>query len=93
MQNLPRFAWSDAALKQLGDLPLKIRKQVVQKARTLLENPHPPGSRKLHNIEGSLGEPIYRIRSGDYRILYMEKSVPAYTLVILDVGNRKDVYR
>jgi mRNA-degrading endonuclease RelE of RelBE toxin-antitoxin system len=34
--------------------------------------------------------PVYRVRQGDYRILY---SVRPIIIVILDIGHRKDVYR
>ena len=35
---------------------------------------------------------MYRERSGDYRILYVVRSNPA-EVMILDIDNRKDVYR
>jgi mRNA interferase RelE/StbE len=37
-------------------------------------------------------EPVYRIRSGDYRVVYAVRSDPN-EVVILDIGHRKDVYR
>ena len=83
------FVFHKAALKYLETLPPKLRKQVTQKARALHTNPHPVGSKKLQGEETDEGEPIYRERSGDYRILYL---VRVDEVVILDIDHRKDVY-
>ena len=83
------FVFHKAALKYLETLPHKLRKQVTQKARALHTNPHPVGSKKLQGEETDEGEPIYRERSGDYRILYL---VRVDEVVILDIDHRKDVY-
>lgn len=37
-------------------------------------------------------EAVWRLRSGDYRILYVVKSNPE-EIIVLDIGHRKDVYR
>ncbi len=52
----------------------------------LAENPYPPGVRKLSGAQHT-----YRIRVGDYRIIF---SIFAAELVIeiIRVGHRKDVY-
>jgi mRNA interferase RelE/StbE len=86
------FAFTDAALNFLETLPPKIRKQVVKKAKALHTNPHPQGSKKLHDVVTDDGDPVYRERSGDYRILYVVRSNPDEVL-ILDIDHRKDVYR
>lgn len=87
------FAFTDVALDFIETLSPKIRKQVVKKAKTLLANPFPPGCKKLHDVETDEGEPVYRERSGDYRILYVVRSKPSAEVMILDIDNRKDVYR
>lgn len=86
------FAFTDAALDYLETLPPKIRRQVIKKAKALMANPHTPGSKKLHDVETPEGDPVYRERSGDYRILYVIKEDPAL-VIILDIDHRKDVYR
>ena len=86
------FAFTDRALDFIETLPPKVRKQVVKKAKELLANPFPQGSKKLKGIETDDGEPVYRERSGDYRILYVVRSNPSVVLII-DIDNRKDVYR
>jgi mRNA interferase RelE/StbE len=86
------FAFTDPSLDFLGTLPPKIRRQVIKKAKALHTSPHPPTSKKLHDVETPDGDPVYRERSGDYRILYVVRSNQAEVL-ILDIDNRKDVYR
>jgi len=83
------FVFHKAALKYLETLPPKLRKQVTQKARALHTNPHPVGSKKLQGEETDDGEPIFRERSGDYRILYL---VRVDEVLVLDIDHRKDVY-
>ena len=86
------FAFTDAALDTLDDLPPKLRKQVIKKARTLLTDPHPPGCKKLVGVETEDGEAVYRVRSGDYRILYIVRTKPE-EVIIVDIDHRKDVYK
>lgn len=86
------FAFTAAALDFLDSLPPKIRRQVVKKAKALHANPHPQGSKKLQDVETAEGDPVYRERSGDYRILYVVREKPA-EVIILDIDHRKDVYR
>lgn len=90
--HLVGFAFTARALDFLTDLPPKIRRQVVRKAKALHTNPFPPTSKKLHDVETPDGQPVYRERSGDYRILYIVRAKPA-EVVILDIADRKDVYR
>ena len=73
--------------------PSKIRAQIVKKAKTLILNHHPPGSLKLHNITSDTKEPIYRVLSGDYRILYVVRTLPHSLVLVIEVDDRKDVYR
>ena len=86
------FAFTDRALDFVETLPPKIRKQVVKKAKGLLADPFPQGSKKLKDVATDDGEPVYRERSGDYRILYVVRSDPSEVLII-DIDHRKDVYR
>lgn len=84
------FAFTSAALDFLATLPPKIRKQVIKKAKALHANPHPQGSKKLHDVVTDDGDPVYRERSGDYRILYIARPDE---VMILDIDHRKDIYR
>jgi mRNA interferase RelE/StbE len=54
---------------------------------TLAKNPRPPGCLKLQG-----GNELYRVRVGDYRIVYQVQDDILVVLVV-DVGNRRDIYR
>ncbi len=90
MGNLYGFAYAEAALSYLeSTVPTRIRGQIRRRIERLAADPTPPGCKKLINVTD--GEyPVYRVRQGDYRILY---SVRPIIIVILDIGHRKDVYR
>jgi mRNA interferase RelE/StbE len=90
MASLYGFAYTEAALKYLETkVPNKIRGQIKKRIEVLAATPTPPGSKKLVGVTD--GEyPVYRVRQGDYRILY---SIRPVIIVILDIGHRKDVYR
>ena len=76
-----------AALKALQEIPTKDRERIRSKIDGLAENPRPPGVKRLKGDEG-----YYRIRSGDYRILYLIVEAKLLVLVV-KIGNRRDVYK
>ncbi len=92
MSPLQGLVITKATLANLATIPLKIRMQLIKKAKALIIDPHPPRSKKLRGVTTEGGEPIYRLRSGDYRILYIVRSNPG-EVIVLDIDNRKDVYR
>jgi mRNA interferase RelE/StbE len=73
------------AQKELANLPkpnyLRIRDSIAE----LGSNPRPIGCKKLTGREG------WRIRSGDYRIIY-EIDDPQRRVIVLNIGHRKDIY-
>lgn len=75
-----------SAEKELERLPEKIHDRIVQALLSLKENPLPDGVRKLHGREG------YRIRVGDYRILYT-MNASERKVEVFSVADRKEVYR
>ncbi len=74
-----------SAAKELEALPSKHRKRVLAKAQSLAENPRPHGTEKLS------GEEKYRLRQGDYRVLYSINDA-AMTVTIVKIGHRREVY-
>jgi len=61
-------------------------RQRVRGAITLLAlDPRPPASRRLR------GRPEFRVRVGDYRILYTVHD-DVLTVVVITLGHRRDVY-
>lgn len=84
------FTYDQAALEYLDTLPKKFRRQIKDKIQSLAGEPRPPGTKQLHEVTDG-PNPVYRLRSGDYRILYSIRNET--TIVVLDIGHRKDVYR
>ena len=67
-------------------LPHLIAAKIENSLLELEENPRPAGCKKLK------GRPGYRIRVGDYRIIYeIEDNI--LRVIVIDAGNRKDIYR
>jgi len=75
-----------SAAKELEGLPLKIRRLVVAKIHALGSLPRPARVEKLSGLEK------YRLRQGDYRVLYAIDD-GAQTVRVLKIGHRRDVYR
>jgi mRNA interferase RelE/StbE len=76
-----------SAAKEIEDVPnRKDRRRIIERIRSLGDEPRPPGCQKLS------GQDKYRVRQGVYRIVY---SIQDEILVvqIVKVGHRKDVYR
>lgn len=75
-----------SAVKEIESLPKKDLKVVLDKISFLSENPRPHDCKKLS------GQEKYRIRCGNYRILYaIEDAV--LVVYVVKVGHRKDIYR
>jgi mRNA interferase RelE/StbE len=81
-----RLLIRSSAAKELDAVPGKDRHRIVAKIAGLAANPRPPGSEKLS------GEEKYRLRQGDYRILYSILDA-SMTVTIVKIGHRREVYR
>jgi len=75
-----------SAAKELAQLPSKDRGHVVARIQSLADDPRPVGAEKLS------GQERYRVRQGDYRILY-EIEDQVLRVVVVKLGHRRDVYR
>jgi mRNA interferase RelE/StbE len=76
------------ALKEIDSIGRRAdRTRIMERIHKLARNPRPPGSKKL---KGPFER--YRLRQGDYRILY-EIRHEVLIVTVVKVGNRKDVYR
>lgn len=75
-----------SAEKELDNLPNNIQNRIINLLFKLEKDPRPRGAKKLRGMEG------YRLRTGEYRILYMvsdkDKDIEVYS-----IAHRKDVYR
>jgi mRNA interferase RelE/StbE len=75
-----------SAEREIERLPTPVRRLVVRRIQALATEPRPNGSQKL------AGEDKYRVRQGDYRIVYtIEDAI--VTVTVVRVAHRSDVYR
>jgi mRNA interferase RelE/StbE len=65
----------------------KIQRQLIRRIEALRKDPRPAGSKLLH-----AAKKIYRVRSGNYRIIYQIKD-EKLLIIIVKVSDRKDIYR
>lgn len=75
-----------AAVRALRKLDPKLRPRIEGAIALLAEDPRPPASRPLK------GRPGYRVRVGDYRIIYTIQD-DVLVIVVVTLGHRRDVYR
>lgn len=75
-----------SAAREIEALPPHDRRLVVERIGRLAEVPRPRGCEKL------AGGERYRVRQGDYRIIYSVED-SALVVLVVKVGNRRDVYR
>ena len=75
-----------AAVRQLRKLDPPGRRRVQAAIDLLAEEPRPPGARQLVGGAGA-----WRVRTGDFRIIYDIRDGELLVLVI-KVGHRRDVY-
>ena len=81
-----RLQIKPSAVKELEAIQLKDRKRLVAKLRRLANEPRPDGCEKLS------GHDKYRVRQGDYRVLYSVDD-SEQSVVVVKIGHRRDVYR
>jgi mRNA interferase RelE/StbE len=82
-----QIEWKESAQKELRRLPHLVVGRIITAVDALAENPFSSGVVKLTGAEYS-----FRIRVGDYRVIYtVEKAV--LTIQIIRVRHRRDVYR
>jgi mRNA interferase RelE/StbE len=76
-----------AARKDIDRLPAKQRERVESAIASLADNPRPRGCVKMKAKVDT-----YRIRVGNYRVLY-EVYDNELVIIVVTVGDRKDIYR
>jgi len=76
-----------SALKVLAKLPRTDRLRIKVRMDALSADPRPSGATKLSGPEG-----LYRIRAGDYRIVYAVQD-KALLVLVVRIGHRREVYR
>ena len=76
-----------SAERELKAIPIQFARQIRARIKSLEDDPRPPGCKKLKGESRGL----YRIRQGDYRIIY-DVQDQITTVTVVKVGDRKDVY-
>ncbi len=82
-----QIKWTNSAKKELRKLDKKVIPRLIDAVDELVTNPYPQGVKKIVNSDNN-----YRIRVGDYRIIYQ---VISNTLIIyiMKVGTRQNIYK
>jgi len=75
-----------SAAKELQDIPKKDLLKIIKRIQSLVENPRPAGSQKLSARQQ------YRIRQGDYRIIYSIDDKD-FVVDVVKIGHRREIYR
>ncbi|MFQ5874520.1 MAG: type II toxin-antitoxin system RelE/ParE family toxin [Dehalococcoidia bacterium] len=75
-----------AAEREIEKLPSSVHTRISGRILSLEDNPRPRGTRKLS------GREEYRLRVGDYRVLYTIDDSNR-VVIVFAVGHRREVYR
>lgn len=81
-----RIELKKSAQKNLAQLPKDVQHRIGEAINALANDPRPDGCKKLQGYEDT-----YRIRIGDYRVIY-EVHDGRLLIYVLRIADRKDVY-
>ena len=81
-----RVVIKKSAAKEIEKIQKKDRIRIIEKIRSLSNEPHQEGSKKLSRQEK------YSIRQGNYRILY-QIIADELIIIVVKIGHRRDVYK
>ena len=76
----------ESVSRDLKGIPKKDVRRILAAIESLADDPRPPGTKKLS------GQERYRLRQGNYRILYSIED-DSLTVCVVRVRDRRDVYR
>jgi mRNA interferase RelE/StbE len=81
-----RIEYDPSAVRALRKLSTSLQRRIIAKIETLADNPRPPSAIKMS------GHDVYRLRVGDYRVIYAIADEQLVVLVV-EIGHRRDIYR
>ncbi|MCX5871609.1 MAG: type II toxin-antitoxin system RelE/ParE family toxin [Deltaproteobacteria bacterium] len=81
-----KIYFKESVEKDFRAIPKKDLQKIILRIQSLARDPRPPGHEKL------TGKERYRIRQGHYRIIYSIQD-NEFTVWVVKVGHRKDIYR
>lgn len=82
-----RIEFAPRAEREFRALDGSIQRRIARRIESLSQNPYPVGIKKLQG-----DDEIYRLRIGDYQILYQVKR-RALLVLILGIEHRREIYR
>ena len=82
-----QIEFTASAARSLSKFGKALQFRITAKIDALANQPRPPGVEKLHGRRNR-----YRLRVGDYRIIY-EIQDRILLVLIVDIGHRKEIYR
>jgi mRNA interferase RelE/StbE len=82
-----RIEFTAGARKGLAGLPRAAQERIAPRITALSDDPRPRGVDRIKGEDG-----LYRIRVGDYRVVYAIRD-DRLIVTVVRVGDRKDVYR
>lgn len=82
-----QIEFAPSAEREFKKLPKAVQTPLAREIDSLSTNPHPDGAEKIAQIDH-----CYRIRQGDYRIIYVVHDSVLVVLVVR-IGNRREVYK
>ena len=86
-QRVYRVEYVRQAERELAELPRRDQARVAEKINALARNPRPRGVKKLAGAES-----LYRLRVGEYRVVY-EIRDRVLLILVVRVAHRREVYR
>ena len=79
--------FTSRALRDLNGFDAQVRARLFRAIEALRLDPHPPASKRLKGSE------TFRLRVGDYRVIYEVGEDSRLRILVLTVGHRREVYR
>ncbi len=80
------LVFKEPVSKDLKEIPKQDVQRILERIDALRDEPRPQGSVRLS------GKEYYRVRQGNYRIIY-EIQDAQLVVIVIKVGHRREVYR
>ena len=80
------LVFKESVSKDLKEIPKQDVRRILERIDALRDEPRPQGSVKLS------GKEYYRVRQGNYRIIYAIQD-SQLVVIVIKVGHRREVYR
>ena len=78
-----------SARKEFDKLPERVQDQVLEALAVLCQNPF-SSLLQIKKLKGA--DALYRVRLGDYRLVY-EIRKKSLVILVIKIGHRREVYR